>query len=280
MTLEKRPETAEPTAPPAAAASWAFRPLAHLLPGGLPAGALTVIYLPDQAVRRGPWSTVVGQLLLDTLDRCQPAVYTYADDPYACWPDEGLNPLGPHYLTVPDWCGCCESGLGHFVNLHAATPSTCRTQSTLDNIETALAEHERWHGPSLVLIDRLEDARPYAYLPGGIFYTADPGDGTSDSARADLARRRAADLLDFAANRPDAPTVITRTQGPPRTTGDALTDVAQVVINALPCERNHPVHLRAQARPRLEHPWPAPTAVVLPWFDWGFDDRDLEAEDS
>ena len=280
MTLEQRPETTVPTAPPAAAPPWAVRPLAHLLPGGLPAGALTVINLPDQAVRRGPWSTVVGQLLLDTLDRCQPAVYTYADEPYACWPEEGLNPLGPHYLTVPDWCGCCDSR-GHFASPHAATPPGRPMRSTLDNIKLEMSEHERRHGPSLVLIDHLEHARPYAYLPGGIFHAADRRDSSDESARADLARRRAADLLAFAADRPLAPTVVAWTQGPARTTDDALTEVAQVVITALPCERNHPVNVRVRTRPSLDNRWSGETkAAVLPWFDWGFDDRDLDAEDA
>jgi hypothetical protein len=279
VTFQKS-KTNVPTAPaPAAAAPWTFRPLAHLLPGGLPTGALTLVNLPDQAVRRGPWSTVVGQLLLDTLDRCQPAVYTYADEPYACWPEEGLNPLGPHYLTVPDWCGCCDSR-GHFAGVHASTPPTGRTLSTLDNIKSALAEHERWHGPSLVLIDHLEHARPYAYLPGGMFHAGGRRDGSGDSPRAHLARRRAADLLGFAADRPDAPTVVTWTQGPVGTPDDALSHVAEVVIDPLPCERNYPVNVRVQTRRSLDHPWPAPTAAVLPWFDWGFDDRDLDAEDA
>lgn len=259
------------------APAWDFRALARELPDGLPAGALTVVRLPNQSVRRGPWSTVVGQLLLDTLDRCRPAVYIRAGEPYQAWPEEGMNPLGPHYRGVTDTCACCPPPYHHFTARRDGVAGIGPARSTLDNLTAALADHEQGHGPSLALIDNIGGARPFAHLTGGTCHTAA---GTSESARPDCARRCATDLLTFAAGRPVAPTVVAGTPGPCVALPDALAEVARLMITALPCERHRPVTLHVEARRSLSAAWPAATEVVLPWFDWGFDERDLDAEDA
>jgi hypothetical protein len=40
------------------------------------------------------------------------------------------------------------------------------------------------------------------------------------------------------------------------------------------------VRVSVKARPDVDHVRPPAKTVVLPWFDFGFDDRDLDAEDS
>lgn len=253
--------------------TWAFRALAHQLPDGLPAGALTVLRLPQQSVRRGPWSTLVGQLLLDTLDRCCPSVYTDAGEPSPAWPEAGINPLGPHYRGVSDICGCCPPHHSHAAGRSPLAP----LRTTLDNLRAALADHERWHGPSLVIIDHVEHARPYADRTREALLAAGPSDG---STSADLARQWAADLQVFAASRPAAPTVVTVTAGPQGVLADALPSFARIVLTALPCERHRPVTVQVSTRPSLSTGWSQTTTVVLPWFDWGFDEGDLDAEDT
>ncbi|MCF6733689.1 hypothetical protein [Blastococcus sp. KM273129] len=256
-------------------AQWTVRALAHHLPDGLPTAALTILRLPGQAVRRGPWSTLVGQLLLDTVDRCRPVVYTCADEPYQHWPEEGCNRLGPHYAGVSDACGCCPPERGHFTARRRGLPLIGPFRSTVDNLTAALADHEPDHGPSLVLIDNVEHARPYAFQPGGVY---DGDNRTASLDSVENTRRCASDLLTFATERSAAPTVAC-TWGDTTPLPAALTEVARVVITALPCERRRPVTLHLQARRSLQAPWPPSTEVVLPWFDWGFDDRDLDDED-
>lgn len=256
------------------APTWGFRALAQALPDGLPTGALTVISLPNQGVRRGPWSTIVGQLLLDVLDRCMPAAYTYADDPHQDWPTAGANPLGEHYLTAPDTCGCCPVHPGHFATAGAGVAPIGPSRSTVDTVRMHLADHEFWYGPTLAIIDNVDHVRPYAYLPGGIF------DSAGDVAAArENALQCAADLVAFATSRPTAPTVVTwHHQARYTGTIEALADVARVIITASKGERRRPVRLQIQSRRRPSDPW-SPATIVLPWFDWGFDDRDLDEED-
>lgn len=273
--------TASIAPPQSATAQWTFRPLAHLLPNGLPVGGLTLVSVPTQSVRRGPWSTVVGQLILDVLDRCQPALYTYADDPYAaCWPEEGVNPLGPHYLSVPDWCGG-DAGTDANADCSATGLAGATTPLTLQNVTAALREHEHWHGPSLVVIDNFNGARPYddpSSAPAA--GTAEAVVTETEALRSRDARIRVSELEVFALHRPAAPTVAVWRRWPAQAAEEAaLSDVALLHITAYECERRHPIHLSVRTRPDLGAPWSADTPVVLPWFDWGFDDRDLDAED-
>jgi hypothetical protein len=259
-----------PTAPQqAAAAPWTFRPLAHALPQGLPVGALTLISLPNQSVRRGPWSTVVGQLLLDMLDRSLPALYTYADDPYAaCWPEEGCNPLGPHYVSVPDWC-CGQANNDHVPGHCDAGLTGVPMTPTLENVAAALSEHEHWHGSSLVVIDNWNGARLHLDAE------------TDDAVEPPSACHRASHLAAYAATRPAAPTAAVWNRRPAQTPDEAaLTDVALLHITAQESERRRLVRLTVRTRQGADAPWSAGLYLVLPWFDWGFDDRDLDLEDS
>jgi hypothetical protein len=59
-----------------------------------------------------------------------------------------------------------------------------------------------------------------------------------------------------------------------------VVSAALVTIAAAPCERGTPVRGSFKARREVDRVWPPAKTVVLSWFDFGFDDRDLDAEDS
>src|SRR4051812_49983739 len=96
---------------------WVCEALRSVLPTGLPCGALTLVVLPERVgLRVSAWSTLVGQMFLEVLDRCDPVVYSPGGAPERWDPSDGWNPLGPHYAEVWDWPSmtyrCSEKHVG------------------------------------------------------------------------------------------------------------------------------------------------------------------------
>jgi hypothetical protein len=255
---------------------WSFRALDNVLPGGLPVGALTCLVLPARGgIRGGPWSTLVGQLLLDTVDRCQPVVYTYASAQSVYGPEDGENPLGPHYFGILD-SRPVRSRFDRSIIPGQRDDALASEENTLMSLQIGLTEHEHRYGPALAILDNLEQAQPYA---GRLYDLCHQAPETTPSALPStaeaVAAQRADDLRRFAESCPLAPTVVAWSPSRWEPAPQALFDVARVVITADYSPRWQPVPISLAARGSLSAELPPPVRTVLPRFDWGFDDQDL-----
>jgi hypothetical protein len=221
---------------------WVCEALGAALPTGLPFGALTLVVLPDRGgLRVSAWSTLVGQVFLEALDRLDPVVYSVGGAPERWDPMDGWNPLGPHYAEVWDWASTSDPWA-------EGQPGAARPgwKSRLDGVRAVLREHEQRFGPSMTVLDNVGTEWPSVHaglLPDG-----------SDAARGELgggAEREvwewACGLSTFASERRDAPTVVVWQRPFPLepTREAALRAVSAVVIEA---DATTPLLTRARQR--------------------------------
>ena len=253
---------------------WAVGQLSGTLPDGLPVGAMTCLVLPTGAgLRTGPWSSLVGRVLLETVDRVQPVVYMQAHRRRSFGPTDGRVFLGPHYAGHGDWPfrdACCDLARRELEREERKAPST------LDLLSCALEQHERNYGPALALLDYVESARPYADWDTCIKAdqpTAIPE--ITDALTHMIAEQRAAALKAFARSRADAPTVVVwHRETDAAATGEAQVRAASdVVIEAEELASRGPVRIKVNRRRG------GCTVVAdLPYLDWGFDLSDWDPD--
>jgi hypothetical protein len=216
---------------------WGYAGMEEILPEGLPVGALTVIRLKVHG-SRSHWPSAVGRLVLGSVSAGRPVTYVpvggdeasgrllraKANSPLlAMVRDEDVSFTAP----VP-----VRNVLGHRDWIDVARRFSCAVP-TLHSIEAGLRSHETATGPSLVVLDEIQYARPYwqawtdqveLSLPGGLRLTFD---------QASLWRTR--DLLEFAESRSHAPTVAVwhERNAEDEAACAALVKAALVVINCM-----------------------------------------------
>jgi hypothetical protein len=192
-----------------AVSPWAYAGMEEILPGGLPVGGLTLIRLRGGA-GGSLWSSAVARLVLGSVSAGRPVAYVSvggneagermlqeqaASPRLAIIRDEDVSFTAPmrvrNVLGDRDWVDVAK-------RFSCAVP-------TLHSIDAQLQSHELEFGPSLLVLDQFEYARPYwqastdeadQTLPGGLRLTAD---------QANL--WRAQDLYEAAVARPAAPTI-------------------------------------------------------------------------
>jgi hypothetical protein len=251
---------------------WPSRALAQVLPHGLPVGTLITILLPPQGgIQYGPWSTLVGQLCLDTIDLCRPVVYTYSEAPYVFGPIDGIYDLTDMYLHVLDVPEVDEHGV-HAPLYRGVAGRVDGVDSTLGSLRRGLEEHEAQYGPALAVLDGAEGAHPYARATRGAGGGShEHGAVPSAEAHRSLARSWAAELRDFATARLQAPTVAVWVVDDKDDPGPrALAAASTVVITAAHVPGRREVPVRVHQRPDVTTPWGSPSAASLSRFDWGF----------
>jgi hypothetical protein len=84
---------------------------------------------------------------------------------------------------------------------------------TLTEVAKLLADHERRHGPAVVVLDNIAGARPYSFIAVRQLDITDPA--IRDDARAATFTWRAHDLATFAATRPSTVTIVATHDGDP-----------------------------------------------------------------
>jgi hypothetical protein len=251
---------------------WPSRALAPVLPHGLPVGSLTTILMPPQGgIQYGPWSTLVGQLCLDTIDLCRPVVYTYSEAPYVYGPIDGICDLTDMYLHVLDVPEVDEHGV-HAPPYRGVAGRVDGVDSTLGSLRRGLEQHEAQHGPALAVLDNAEGAHPYARAArctgGG---NRERGAVATSADRRSVAQSWATELRDFATARLEAPTVAVWVADHKDDPGPrALAEVSTVVITAAHVPGRRAVPVRVHRRSDATTPWGPPVVASLPRFDWGF----------
>lgn len=243
-----------------------------MLPRGLPVGTLiTILMSPQGGIQYGPWSTLVGQVCLDTIDLCRPVVYTYAEAPYVYGPLDGIYDLTDMYLHVLDVPEVDEHGVPAPL-YRGVAGRVDGVDSTLGALRGGLEEHEAQYGPALAVLDNAEGAHPYARaarVAGGGSH--EHGAVPSAEAHRSLARSWAAELRDFATARLEAPTVAVWVADSKDDPGPrALAEASTVVITAAHVPGRCEVPVRVHYRADLMTPWGPPVVASLPRFDWGF----------
>jgi len=227
---------------------WYWPAFAAFLPDGLPTGAITLIKVP--AFLPGLMEWVVGDLLRSTTEAGRPCVYT---------PVNG----SPHYPRVTEGSGA------HVVNDEDVQASVIDFVSgvrhgyecgvpSLNIVQPRVAVIEQGAGPSLLVLDGIQDARPYNQRMVesetrrfGDFVVHD---------RGGLNRWRAADLLAYARLRTEAPTVLVWHSPLERENTDgyqALVDVSHVVIDG--CDLPEGPLFLVSVRDSLDEPLPFQT---------------------
>lgn len=211
------------------APKWAWNAVHNVLPDGLPSGALTVIRIRASSNPARDWHNTVADLVHSTLARHKHVAYIPVDS------DNPSQPIAKVAMRLG------EGGrLGilldedHLVNVRddRGRPRTygCGVP-TMDRVQEQVGGWESDYGPSVVVLDGLEKARPYA---------ATAQDLVTFPNRITITRRalnewRALEMGGLANTRPDAPTVVVwNDDGSPAHSNaiKLLCDVARVVIEA------------------------------------------------
>jgi hypothetical protein len=224
MKQAHQPPTANPIP-----ASWNWNAAERVLPNGLPTGALTVIRIRTSDTPNRDWDNTVADLVGTTLASGRHVGYVPvdSDNPHqaiakvAMRTGEGGR-LGilldeDHLVGVRDDRGLLrEYGCGI---------------PTMHRVQEQVGGWEDDYGPSLVILDGLENARPYlstaqdlVTFPNGITIT-----------RRALNEWRALEMSGYAADRHHAPTVVVWNDHGCQFHAEAielLCDVAMVIVEA------------------------------------------------
>lgn len=138
---------------------------------------------------------------------------------------------------------------------------------TLDAVREGLAWHECVHGPALVVLDRIEDARPWSILvERDELWALPPWTLTGKEADA----WRAHDLHQFATRRRDAPTLVISDSPVGR---QEIRDKALLVIRSA-YVTGAAETLTVERRSSIDEPWSAAVALVLPQHETADADGD------
>lgn len=224
---------------------WYWPAFAALLPDGLPTGAITLIKVP--AFIPGLMEQVVGDLIRSTTEAGRPCIYT---------PVNG----SPHYPRVTEGSGA------HIVNDQDVQASVVDVDQgvrhgyecgvpTLNIVPPCVAGIEQGAGPSLLVLDGIQDARPYNQRMVES-ETRQFGDFVVLN-RVGLNRWRAADLLAYARLRTGAPTALVWHAALERENTDGyqrLVDVSHVVVDR--CGLPEGPSFLVSARDSLDEPLP------------------------
>lgn len=249
----------QPTLSNASPHSWKWTAAASVLPNGLPSGALTVIRIRTTGNPVRDWQNTVADLVHTTLANGRPVGYVPvdSDDPSRAINTVALrNREGGRLGILLD-----EDHLVH-VRDDRGLPRTygCGVP-TMDRVQEQVRGWEADYGPSLVVLDGLENARPYA---------ATTKDLLTYPNRITITRRaldewRALEMHGYATSRPHAPTVVTWTDDGSHAHSEAielLFDVAMVIIEAHSCTDGGDF-LTVGQRAHLNEPFPYQQAVHL-----------------
>ncbi|TPG17167.1 hypothetical protein [Pedococcus bigeumensis] len=211
------------------APSWSWTAAESVLPNGLPAGALTVIRIRTNNDPGREWHKTVADLVKTTLVHNRHVAYVPVDSDNPQQPINKVAALrgeGGRLGILLD-----EDHLVH-VRDDRGRPRTygCGVP-TMDRVRELAGGWQDDYGPSLVVLDGLEKARPYAAtaqdlvtFPNGITIT-----------RRALNEWRALEMSGYANTRPDAPTVVVwNDDGSPAHSEaiELLCDVAMVIVEA------------------------------------------------
>lgn len=210
-------------------ATWNWAAAESVLPRGLPAGALTVVRIRSGDTSSRDWDNTVADLVRATLVNGKPVGYVPVDkdNPHqaiakvAVRTGEGGR-LGilldeDHIVSVRD-----DRGLSR--DYGCGFPTLARVQGAVQGWEDD-------YGPSLVVLDGLENARPFA---------STAQDMITFPNRITITRRalnewRALEMQGYAHTRPHAPTVVVwNDHGCPfhAEAIELLCDVAMVIVEA------------------------------------------------
>lgn len=241
-------------------APWSWPAAAEVLPNGLPAGALTVIRIRATSNAEVDWKRTVADLVHSTTANFRSVGYVPVDSDST----EALNRLTP-----------AHSGEGGRIGLLLDEDEvvTARDDSgrprpygiglpTLARVRELASAWEDDFGQSLIVLDGMENARPYpatsqdlVTFPGGITIT-----------RRAVDEWRALDVCGYANARPHAPTVVVWNDDGSPAHSDAialLCDVACVIVEAV-SGTDFGDFLAVSQRRNLDQEFPYPQAVRLP----------------
>lgn len=204
----------------------------------LPVGALTFI----EHGLIGGGHEVVPLLLQDTLGQGLPVFFAQLYDVVSIWTDE-FAALGSSKLThwvepwppaqTFIWAAPALASVPEHISWYLAgssEPERVRcTAPSLPGLEAALSVHEARHGPSLVVLDAVDDMRPFTDLvdlEGDYGLEPQPPKDYVDYWQAQ-------ELRDFAERRAETPTVV-RWEHPGYRAGAAadICDQSQVHVQA------------------------------------------------
>jgi len=226
--------------------AWQWPAFTAFLPTGLPVGALTLIKV--RAFAPGVMEEVVGDLIRSTTEAGLPCIYT---------PVNGA----PHYPRVTEGAGA------HLVtdeDVQASVVDTVRGVRdwyecgvpTLNIVPPKVNTIERDHGPAMLILDGIHDARPYNHSLAESETRQFGAHAALNSTG--LNHWRAADLIAYARLRPEAPTVVVwHADLDGETSNDglqALVDVSHVVIDRLDRREGPPFLI--SARDSIDEPLP------------------------
>lgn len=247
----------QPTTNPTSA-TWHWSAAESVLSNGLPTGALTVIRIRTSDTTNRDWDNTVADLVRTTLASGSHVGYVPVDS------DNPRQTIGKvamrsgdggrlgilldedHLVTVRD-----DRGLPRTYG--AGIP-------TMDRVQAQVGGWEEDYGPSLVVVDGLEKARPYAptnqdlvTFPNGITIT-----------RRALNEWRALEVQGYAHSRPHAPTVVVwHDHGCPfhQEAVELLCDVAMVIVEAHSSDNGNV--LTVSQRSHIDEQFPYQRAVRL-----------------
>jgi hypothetical protein len=237
------------------------RTVGRFLLSQLPLGGLTMFELSD-AELTGNWVRTVMGLAVAAVESGRAVLYTQCggwDDTAAA--DELRAATGSSRFAVSEDCDVSVR-----VPRHPASLERVRTVSegfylcgvpTLRAIEVDLVIHECTHGPALVVLDQIDQARPWSVLTlGDDLWALPPWTLTAPEADA----WRAHDLHQFAEQRPDAPTLVVSDSPLGR---EAIRDRALMVIRSVYAV-GEAESLTVEDRSSIVEPWSEAVALVLP----------------
>ncbi|HEV7148662.1 MAG TPA: hypothetical protein VGN48_16845 [Pedococcus sp.] len=247
----------QPTTNPAPA-TWNWSAAESVLPTGLPAGALTVIRIRTSETANRDWDNTVADLVRTTLATGRHVGYVPvdSDNPHqaigkvAVRKGEGGR-LGilldqDHLVTVRD-----DRGLSRTYGTGVPT---------LHRVQAQVGGWEDDYGQSLVVLDGLEKARPYAPTDQDLVTFPD---GITITRRA-LNEWRSLEMQGYAHSRPHAPTVVVwHDHGCPyhQEAVELLCDVAMVIVEAHSSDNGDV--LTVSQRSHMDQRFPYQKAVYL-----------------
>lgn len=219
------------TPQPASANSnpWSWTTVQSALPDGLPAGALTVIRIRTTGNQSRDWNNTVADLVHATVAQHRPVSYVPVDSdnpqPFGTFTPARSGKGGRiGILLDEDHLVHARDDRGRPRVYGCGVPTIHRVQELVGGMEDN-------YGPSLVILDGLENARPYratsqdlVTFPDGVTIT-----------RRGVNEWRALEMSGLANTRPHAPTVVVWNDNGSPAHSDAielLCDVAMVIVEA------------------------------------------------
>ena len=235
----------------------------------LPGNAVSLVQVGTET-EEGDWSPVADALVRSAIDAQQPVVYVQSGglgDFYDV--DDVL-----HAIKVPSFKLFRDRDLlvrGPSLGLVAQSqlrssvvdgrPVYACVLPSLDQIAYEVAQHERTHGPALVILAEATLLRPYFKFEMAAHGFGPPPGGLLLSP-PQIDAWRSEDLLRFCEDR-SAPTVVGWDRDDPHDTGlAAVLDVAQVHVMVGGQDDGHGVSMSLRTRQTLREAWSPTTELI------------------